>query len=49
MQKTVIIDRIEEDIAVIELDADNFIDVPVKYLPKDIDEGDSLVLSFEKK
>ncbi|MBN2144872.1 MAG: DUF3006 domain-containing protein [Candidatus Aureabacteria bacterium] len=48
MKIEVIIDRIEEGFAVIELDEDNLIDVPVKYLPPAVGEGDSLMLSFEK-
>ena len=48
MKTKVTIDRIEEDIAVIELDLDNYIDIPIKYLPVGVKEGDKLILDFEK-
>ena len=48
MKTKVTIDRIEEDIAVIELDLDNYIDIPIKYLPPGVKEGDKLILDFEK-
>ena len=48
MKTKVTIDRIEEDIAVIELDSDNYIDIPIKYLPPGVKEGDKLILDFEK-
>ena len=48
MKTKVIIDRIEEGFAVIELDADNYIDVPLKYLPAGVKEGQALVLDIEK-
>ena len=49
MKTTVTIDRIEEGIAVIELDSENFIDIPIKYLPSWIKEGQKLILSIEKE
>jgi hypothetical protein len=48
MKTKVIIDRIEGKIAVIELDADNYIDVPLKYLPAGVKEGQVLKLSIEE-
>ena len=48
MKTKVIIDRIEEGIAVIELDSENYIDIPIKYLPAGVKEGDKLILDFEK-
>ena len=48
MKHTVTIDRIEEGFAVIELDKDNFITVPLKYLPAGVKEGEKLTLNFEK-
>lgn len=40
----VIIDRIEEDVAVVELRADLFVDMPLALLPAGVREGDRLVL-----
>lgn len=48
MQTKVIIDRIEGKIAVLELDADNYIEVPIKYLPSGVKEGQALKLSIEE-
>lgn len=48
MQIKVNIDRIEEGFAVIELDSENFITVPLKYLPSGVKEGDKLTLTIEK-
>lgn len=48
MKTKVIIDRIEEGFAVIELDEDNTIDVPLKYLPPGVKEGQALILDIEK-
>jgi hypothetical protein len=48
MKTKVIIDRIEEGFAVIELDEENYIDVPLKYLPAGVKEGQALVLSIEE-
>ena len=48
MKTKVTIDRIEEGFAVIELDSDNYIDIPLKYLPPGVKEGDKLILDFEK-
>ena len=48
MKNKVIIDRIEGKIAVLELDADNYIDVPIKYLPAGVKEGQALILSIEE-
>ena len=39
MKAKVTIDRIEEGIAIIELDSDNYIDIPLKYLPDGVKEG----------
>ena len=47
MKTKVTIDRIEEGIAVIELDSDNYIDIPIKYLPPGVKEGDMLILNIE--
>ena len=49
MKTIATIDRIEEGFAVIELDADNFIDIPLKYLPAGAKEGDKLTLTIEKE
>ncbi|EKD26497.1 MAG: hypothetical protein ACD_79C01155G0002 [uncultured bacterium] len=48
MKTKVVIDRIEEDFAVIELDMDNYINVPLKYLPAGVKEGQVLILSIEE-
>ena len=48
MKTKVIIDRIEEGFAVIELDEENYIEVPLKYLPEGVKEGEALNLFFEK-
>lgn len=48
MKTTVTIDRIEEGMAVIELDSENFIEIPIKYLPTWIKEGQKLILNIEK-
>ena len=47
MKTIVTIDRIEEGFAVIELDSENFITVPLKYFPTGVKEGDKLILSIE--
>ena len=47
MKTKVTIDRIEEGFAVIELDSENFIDIPLKYLPDGVKEGQSLMFSIE--
>ena len=47
MKTKVIIDRIEEGFAVIELDEENYIDVPLKYLPPGVKEGQALILSLD--
>ena len=49
MKTKVIIDRIEEGFAVIELDEDNTIDVPLKYLPPGVKEGQALIMIIEKE
>ena len=49
MKLKVTIDRIEEGFAVIELDSENFITVPLKYLPDGVKEGDRMILAIEKK
>ncbi len=45
----VFIDRIEDGIAIITLSADDafHFNLPLKYLPSDVKEGDHLTLSFE--
>ena len=48
MKTKVIIDRIEEGFAVIELDEENYIEVPLKYLPEGVKEGQALLFSFEE-
>lgn len=48
MKTIVTIDRIEECFAVIELDADNFITVPLKYLPTGVKEGERIVICFDE-
>ena len=48
MKTKVTIDRMEEGFAIIELDSENFIDIPLKYLPDGVKEGDKLILDFEK-
>ncbi len=42
----VIIDRIEEDVAVVELRADLLVDLPLALLPVGIQEGDRLALDW---
>ena len=49
MKTKVTIDRMEEGFAIIELDSENFIDIPLKYLPDGVKEGDKLILDFEKE
>ena len=49
MKAIVTIDRIEEGFAVIELDSQNFIDIPLKYLPAGVKEGEKLTLTIEKE
>ena len=49
MKTVATIDRIEEGFAVIELDDDNYIDIPLKYLPAGVKEGDKLTLTIEKE
>ena len=49
MKTVATIDRIEEGFAVIELDDDNYIDIPLKYLPAGAKEGDKLTLTIEKE
>ena len=49
MTHTVTIDRIEEGFAVIELDKDNFITIPLKYLPAGVKEGEKLILNFNRE
>lgn len=46
----VTVDRIENDIAVmlIRSDEKHSLEIPIKYLPDKINEGDILNLSFEK-
>lgn len=48
MKTIATIDRIEEGFAVIELDDCNYIDLPLKYLPAGVKEGDKLILTIEK-
>ena len=48
MKTKVIIDRIEEGFAIIELDSENFIDIPLKYLPVGVKEGQTLIFSIEE-
>ena len=48
MKIKVIIDRIEEGFAVIEFDEENYIEVPLKYLPEGVKEGDKLIMDIEK-
>ena len=49
IKSIVTIDRIEEGFAVIELDDDNYIDIPLKYIPAGAKEGDKLTLTIEKE
>ena len=42
----VVIDRIEEEVAVLELRADLFVDMPLTLLPAGVHEGDRLVLDW---
>ncbi len=44
----IIVDRIEEDIAVVELENGNCVNIPAVLLG-DATEGDAIVLSVEKK
>lgn len=43
-----IIDRFENEIAVVELDNKEMVDIPRKVLPKDTVEGDIINISIEK-
>jgi hypothetical protein len=42
-----VIDRIEGKIAVLELEGETFIEIPVKFLPKGVKDGDVLKISIE--
>lgn len=48
MKTKVIIDRIEGRIAVIELDTENYLEIPLKYLPEGVKEGQALKFSIEE-
>jgi len=49
MKLSVIVDRIESEYAVVELDADERVDFPLKYLPHGIKEGSKLMLDIRKE
>ncbi len=42
-----VIDRIEGKIAIIEIEGEFFIEVPKKYLPEGVKDGDVLQISFK--
>lgn len=42
-----IIDRIEGKIAVLEIEGELFIEIPKKFLPKGVKDGDVLKITFE--
>lgn len=44
---SMIIDRFEGNFAVVELDNKEFINVPRRYLPAEVKEGDALVISVD--
>lgn len=44
---TWIIDRIEEDIAVCEIDNGKTIDIPLSALPSGVKEGDAIALTID--
>lgn len=46
MKTKAVIDRIEEEMAVLEIDSE-FIEIPVRLLPPGVKEGDSLTLQIE--
>jgi hypothetical protein len=43
----VVIDRVEEDLAVVELAAEVYADVPLRLLPPGVSEGDRLLLRWQ--
>ena len=49
MNLTAIVDRIEEDLAVLEIEGETTVDFPVQFLPASLKEGDTLLLSISKK
>jgi len=49
MKYSVTIDRIESEYAVVELDADERVDFPLKYLPNGIKEGSKLIFELKKE
>jgi hypothetical protein len=44
-----IIDRIEEDIAVVEISAGNMLDIPLSALPEGVSEGDVITLDINRE
>jgi len=42
-----IVDRIEGKIAVLEIEGELFIEIPKKFLPKGVKDGDVLKITFE--
>jgi hypothetical protein len=49
MNLTAIVDRIEEDIAVLEIEGETSVDFPVQFLPSPLKEGDTLLLTVSKQ
>jgi hypothetical protein len=49
MDLTAIVDRIEEDIAVLEIEGETSVDFPVQFLPENLQEGDTLLLTVVRK
>ena len=49
MNLTAIVDRIEEDIAVLEIEGETSVDFPVQYLPENLQEGDTLLFTVVRK
>lgn len=45
--KTLIVDRIEADVAVCEIEEGSFADIPLKVLPNGVKEGDVIHISIE--
>lgn len=49
MKINVVVDQVEEGIAVLELDEEHFIHFPAVYLPPGLREGETLSLTVERK
>ena len=49
MNLTAIVDKIEEDLAVLEIEVETTVDFPIQFLPLHLKEGDELVFTVERK